>query len=460
VVLDSRISLWERETPEERAARGKQARGAVPRSAHGAWAPASDRPDPVELLRRDEAGRVPELVPLRYERMLVSPFTFYRGAASIMAADLASTPACGFDVQLCGDAHLSNFGLYAAPDRQLVFDLNDFDESYPGPWEWDVKRLAASFEIATRQSGFNDAERREAVAAVAGAYRETMRRLSKVSNLDAWYTRIDVTRLRELLAPVSSSRGRRELDRAVAHAERKTRDRALSKLTEVVDGRQRFISDPPYLERIDDLFSRERGNEVAPLDILAPYRESLPPDRRRLLESYTYVDAARKVVGVGSVGTRCWVVLFSGRDQRDPLFLQFKEAGPSVLEGYLPGTPDEHHGRRVVCAQQLLQAASDILLGWLTVDGVDGHARHYYGRQLWDQKGSAEVERYEPAAMRAYATLCGATLARAHARSGHRIAIGAYLGAGDVFDRAITTFADAYADQNERDYERVKAAVG
>jgi uncharacterized protein (DUF2252 family) len=459
VVLETRIGLGEHEAPEERAARGKQARAVVPRGAHGDWAPAPDRPDPVGTLRRDDDGRVPELVPLRYERMLVSPFTFFRGAASVMAADLARTPASGFDVQLCGDAHLSNFGLYAAPDRQLVFDVNDFDETCPGPWEWDLKRLAASFEIATRDRGFSDGERRESVAAVAGGYRETVRRLAKISNLDAWYTRIDVSRLRELLVPVVDKRGRREFDRSVAHAERKTRERALSKLTETVDGQLHFISDPPYLERMDDLFSLEGGNDVALGDILTPYRESLPADRRRLLESYGYVDAARKVVGVGSVGTRCWVVLFTGRDDADPLFLQFKEAGRSALQPYLPETAETHEGRRVVEGQQLLQAASDILLGWLTVDGVDGKSRHYYGRQLWDQKGSAQVDRYDLQGMRAYATLCGATLARAHARSGHRIAIASYLGGGDVFDRAITTFADAYADQNQRDYERVRAAV-
>jgi hypothetical protein len=286
-----------------------------------------------------------------------------------------------------------------------------------------------------------------------------MRRLAKVSNLDSWYTRIDISRMRQLFAPMSTGRGRREFDRAVEHAERKTRERALSKLTEVVDGQLRFVSDPPYLERLDDLFSLEGGSEVALGDVLKPYRESLPPDRCRLLESYSYVDAARKVVGVGSVGTRCWVVLFTGRDEADPLFLQFKEAGPSALQPYLAETAETHQGRRVVNGQQLLQAASDILLGWLTIDGVDGKSRHYYGRQLWDQKGSAEVERYELQGMRAYATLCGATLARAHARSGHRIAIASYLGAGDVFDRAITTFADAYADQNEVDYERVKAAI-
>ena len=279
--------------------------------------------------------------------------------------------ASGFRVQLSGDAHLSNFGLYAAPDRQLVFDLNDFDETFPGPWEWDVKRLAASFEIASRGRGFNDAERRESVAAAPEAYRTTMRQLAKVSNLDAWYTRVDVSRLRELLAPASTARGRRELDRAVARAERKTRERALAKLTEIVDGRQRFISDPPYLERMRRPFSLEGGSEVALGDILAPYRESLPLDRRRLLETYTYVDAARKVVGVGSVGTRCWVVLFNGRDQQRSA-LPPVQGGRTIRAGELPAGTEAHHGRRVVVAQQLLQATSDILLGWLTVVGIDG----------------------------------------------------------------------------------------
>ncbi len=458
MILEARKALEGPDTPQERAARGKAARAKVPRSAHGEWEPAADRPDPVQVLRDGDKGRVAELVPLRYERMLASPFSFYRGAAAIMAGDLAPTPTSGFRVQLSGDAHLSNFGLYAAPDRQLVFDLNDFDETFPGPWEWDVKRLAASLEIAGRDRGFSDAERSAAVSGGVASYRNTIRNLAKVSNLDAWYTRIDVSRLRELVAEDSTKRGRRELNRAITRAEGKTRERALAKLTETVDGELRFVSDPPYLERAEDIWHREVGGEIAVGDILAPYRRSLPPDRRNLLESYRVVDAARKVVGVGSVGTRCWVVLFLGRDHSDPLFLQFKEAGTSVLQKYLPGN-ERHHGRRVVVGQQLLQAASDILLGWLSADGMDGRKRHYYGRQLWDQKGSAEIERLDPRELYVYAALCGAALARAHARSGERMKIGAYLGAGDTFDRAIAAFSDAYADQNQRDYERVRAAV-
>jgi uncharacterized protein (DUF2252 family) len=448
------------DSPQERAARGKAARATVPRSSHGEWQPAADRIDPVKILRQGDTGRVPELVPLRYERMLVSPFTFYRGTAAIMAADLAGSPNSGLRAQLCGDAHLSNFGLYAAPDRQLVFDLNDFDETFPGPWEWDVKRLAASLEIAGRDRGFADAERYAAVAGGVASYRETMRNLAKSSNLDVWYTRFNVDGLRELMATVTTTkRGRKEFNRTVARAEAKTRERALAKLTESVNGGIRFKSDPPYLERLEDIWQPEHGSSVAPGEVLAPYRRSLPPDRRHLLEAYRPVDIARKVVGVGSVGTRCWIVLFLGRDHSDPLFLQFKEAQPSVLEAHLPGTRERHHGRRVVVGQQLLQAASDILLGWLTVTGIDGRNRNFYGRQLWDEKGSAEVSRLDPRMLTAYARLCGGVLARAHARSGDRIAIGSYLGSGDTFDRAIAAFASAYADQNQRDFERVRAAV-
>jgi uncharacterized protein (DUF2252 family) len=459
VVLEAGKALEAPDTPQERSALGKAARASIPRSSHAEWQPAPSRADPFAILRRDDAGRVGELVPLRYERMLVSPFTFYRGTAAIMAADLADTPHSGLQVQLSGDAHLSNFGLYAAPDRQMVFDLNDFDETFPGPWEWDVKRLAASLEIAGRDRDFTDAQRRAAVARSVSSYRETIRRLAELSNLDAWYTRIDVAKLRELGTASSTKRGRKEFDRTVARAEAKTRERALAKLTETVDGRIRFRSDPPYLERLEDIWQPEDGSTIAAGDVLTPYRRSLPPDRRKLLESYRPVDVARKVVGVGSVGTRCWVVLFLGRDHGDPLFLQFKEAGPSVLEAHLPRTAERHHGRRVVVGQQLLQAASDIMLGWLTVEGIDGRKRHFYGRQLWDAKGSAEVGRLDPRMLQTYGALCGAALARAHARSGDRIAIGSYLGSGDTFDRAIVTFAGIYADQNQRDFERVKAAV-
>lgn len=459
MVLKAGKALKAPDAPEERSARGKAARRKVPRSSHARWEPAAKRADPVKILRRGDAGRVAELVPLRYERMLVSPFTFYRGTAAIMAADLADTPHSGLRVQLSGDAHLSNFGLYAAPDRQLVFDLNDFDETFPGPWEWDVKRLAASLEIAGRDRGFTEAQRGAAVMRSVSSYRETIRRLAEMSNLDAWYTRIDVAKLREIGTPASTKRGRREFDRTVSRAEAKTRGRALAKLTETVDGRIRFKSDPPFLERLEDIWQPEAGSTVAPGEVLAPYRRSLPPDRRRLLESYRPVDIARKVVGVGSVGTRCWIVLLLGRDSGDPLFLQFKEAGPSVLEAHLPGTRERHHGRRVVVGQQLLQAASDIMLGWLTAPGIDGRKRHFYGRQLWDEKGSADVGRLDPRMLQTYGALCGAALARAHARSGDRIAIGSYLGSGDPFDRAIAEFAAVYADQNQRDYERVKAAV-
>jgi uncharacterized protein (DUF2252 family) len=450
-----------RTTPAERAAAGKAARERAPRSSHGEWEPAADRPDAVDVLERQAADRVAELIPLRYGRMLVSPFTFYRGGAAIMAADLAGTPSSGLWVQACGDAHLSNFGAYASPDRDLVVDINDFDETLPGPWEWDLKRLAASFEIAGRDRAFDDAQRRDIVLTAARAYREAMRRLAELSNLDVWYRRVDVSQVRERFRADVSKQDLKGFDRLVAKARRKDRLRAFSKLTHRVDGDLRIASDPPVLVPLEEMFSGKQLEqaEAGIRDVIEDYRGTLSPDHRHLLDTYRYVHTARKVVGVGSVGTRAWVVLFVGRDEGDPLFLQVKEAQASVLEPYTAPTEFPHQGQRVVAGQRLTQATSGIFLGWLTGRGPDGINRDFYVRQLWDQKGSAAVETMSPTRMTAYAELCGTILGRAHARSGDRIAIAAYLGGGDRFDRAIATFAKAYADQNERDYAALVDAV-
>ena len=448
-------------SPSERAAAGKAARERAPRSSHGDWEPAVERPDPVDVLERQAADRVSELVPLRYGRMLVSAFTFYRGAAAIMAADLAATPSSGLWVQACGDAHLSNFGGFASPARGMVVDVNDFDETLPGPWEWDVKRLAASFEIGARDRGFDDAERTAIARTSARAYREHMRELAELSNLDVWYRRVDIAQIREAFAPMVSKEERKRFDRTVAKAQRKTRIRAFSKLTRRVDGELRMASDPPVLVPFEDLFSGEQLStaEAQVRRLVEEYAATLSTEYRRLFDGYRFVHAARKVVGVGSVGTRAWVALFVGRDEDDPLFLQVKEAQPSVLEPYTAPTEFPHQGQRVVVGQRLTQATGDILLGWLTATGPDSKKRDFYVRQLWDQKGSAIVDLMSPRTMGLYAQLCGAILARAHARSGDRIAIAGYLGGGDTFDRAIAEFAAAYADQNEDDYRALKRAA-
>jgi uncharacterized protein (DUF2252 family) len=448
-------------SPVERAERGKAARRAVPRSSHGDWQPAADRPDPLEVLEQEAADRVPELVPLRYGRMLASPFTFYRGAAAIMAADLAATPSSGISVQACGDAHLSNFGAYAAPDRDLVVDINDFDETLPGPWELDLKRLAASFEIAGRFRGFDGPRRRQIVLTVGAEYRAMVRKLAELGNLDVWYDRMDVAQIRERFVADVSRKEQDQFERGVAKAQRKDRLRAFAKLTDQVDGELRIKSDPPVLVPLEELFSGpllKRADSMI-RGLLEDYGQTIGDERRHLLETYRYVHAARKVVGVGSVGTRAWIVLLVGRDEGDPLFLQVKEAQESVLEPYTAPSEYPHHGQRVVEGQRLTQSAGDILLGWLSAEGTDGVRRDFYVRQLWDQKGSATAESMSAAQMTVYAKVCGHTLARAHSRSGDRIAIGAYLGKGDTFDLAIADFAAAYADQNERDFEALKQAV-
>ena len=398
-----------------------------------------DRPDPVELLEEQAASRVRELVPIRYGRMLVSPFTFFRGAAYPMAADLAGAARTGLDVQLCGDAHLSNFGAFAAPDRRLVFSINDFDETLPGPFEWDVKRLVASFAVAGRDRGFDAKQRRSVNLAVTRAYREAIRGLAALRNIDLWYSRIDVDEIAAVLNQQATGKQRKQFERNVAKAQSKNSMRAFAKLTEIVDGEPRIASDPPLIIPIEDFATGSDKDDFEEFvqGAIRSYRRTLTADRRRLLERFRYVHAARKVVGVGSVGSRAWIVLLLGRDERDPLFLQLKEAQASVLEPFLGKSSFNNHGQRVVEGQRLTQAAGDIMLGWIRINGADGRSLDFYMRQLWDGKGSALVETMNPRAMTMYAKLCGSALAEAHARSGDAIAIGTYLGAGESFDRAL-----------------------
>jgi uncharacterized protein (DUF2252 family) len=445
----------------ERVALGKAARASTPRSNHAEFEPASDRPDPITLLERQAESRVPELVPIRYGRMGVSPFTFYRGAALLQAADLAHTPSSGLQVQLCGDAHLSNFGVFASPERRLVFDINDFDETLPGPWEWDVKRLAASLSVAGRENGYPEAERKTIVRGAVGAYRETLRELAGKTNLEVWYSHLDVDELMATMRQLAPKAMLKRAEKALDKAKTKDSMQAFKKLTEVVDGEPRIVGDPPLIEPIDQIFQGIRRDQIYEElhKIVRSYRSTLQYDRRVLLEEFRLVDVARKVVGVGSVGTRAWIALLLGRDGGDPLFLQLKEAQPSVLEEFTQKSAVKSNGERVVNGQHLMQAASDIFLGWTQVTGIDGVVRDFYGRQLKDWKGSAEIELMVPQGMQLYARMCGWTLARAHARSGDRIAIGAYMGSGDTFDRAIAEFAEAYADQNERDYKALTDAI-
>ncbi|MFD4585371.1 DUF2252 domain-containing protein [Streptomyces sp. NPDC087659] len=429
---------------EERE-RGRAVRKEVPRSSHGRWIPAADRPDPLAVLEAQARTREPDLVPVRYGRMAVSPFTYLRGAPAVMAADLAVQRNTGLRVQLCGDAHLLNFGVFASPERTLLFDLNDFDETLPGPFEWDVKRLVASVAVAARDNGEPDAGAGRAARAAAESYRLSMRRLSGLGELDVWYERISA----EDLVPLVRDLERARIEAQLAKARRRTSLQALEKLTEVVGGRRRIVQDPPLLEAVAGL------DAASVRKILSDYRSTLPEDRRVLLDRYRFVEAARKVVGVGSVGTRCFVALMTGRDTEDPLFLQIKEAQRSVLEPHLPKSAYRHQGQRVVAGQRLLQAASDIFLGWVSGPG----GRHFYWRQLRDMKGSADVATMSPTLLRDYAALCGRALARAHARSGERIAIAAYLGASDTFDRAMADFAVAYADRTVEDHQALRAAI-
>ena len=458
--LDSEVG---RLTPAERAARGKAARAEVPRDSHAVFDPPPDRPDPIGLLEQQAMTRVPELVPVRWGRMMVSPFTYYRGAALPMASDLATTPVSGLAVQACGDAHLSNFGLFGSAERRLMFDVNDFDETLPGPWEWDVKRLAASLEVAGRDNGLPAKQRREIITAGVARYRQAMRQFAAMTNLDVWYAHMDVNELRADLDSQLRARQRKLLDKGLAKARTRDSMEQLSKLTQMVDGRPRIVSDPPVLVPIEDLLStgKERlsiQDEVTGL--IAKYQRTLETDRRYLLQQYEFCDLARKVVGVGSVGTRCWIVLMLGRDDSDPLFLQVKEAEASVLSRFVGASKYANQGQRVVAGQRLMQAAGDIFLGWQRTEaGLDGKARDFYVRQLRDWKFSVEIGTLRPEGLQMYAGMCGWTLARAHARSGDRIAIAAYLGGSDVFERAIAQFAVAYADQNERDHQSLVDAV-
>ncbi len=450
----------------KRIVRGKAARRDAPRASHGTWKPAPDRPDPIALLEEQAESRVPELVPIRYGRMLVSPFTFFRGAALVMAADLSSTPNCGLTVQLCGDAHVLNFGVFGSPERQIIFDVNDFDETLPGPWEWDLKRLAASLEIAGRDLQFAADDRRDMVTAAVAEYRAVMREAAGLPTLDVWYAHMNTDDIMALMRTEVRERrlGKREAKEAeqdLAKARSRDSMRVFSKRTGIVGDELQIVADPPLIVPIEDLILPGTGwDDVRAVfdELIRSYRQTLMR-RRHPIEEFRYLHSARKVVGVGSVGTRAWIHLFVGRDDEDPLFLQSKEAQPSVLERFLGKSPYENHGQRVVVGQRLMQAASDIFLGFLRVRGVDGVMRDYYVRQLHDWKGGVEVETMRVPGATLYGRMCAATLARAHARLGDRIAIAAYLGKGDAFDRAIADFSVAYADQNERDYERFVKAV-
>ncbi len=444
---------------DARRARGRGARQNVARRAQGEWHPAPDRPDPVELIAGQEITRVPELLPIRHERMLATPFTFYRGAAILMAADLATQPDSGLRVQACGDAHLANFGGFMAPDRVTVFDMNDFDETTPGPFEWDVKRLVTSFELAWREIGIDAKTGRKIVVNTARAYRTAMAEFAEMRNLDLWYSRLDVdqvlARWSDKVSPEVLERFRRNVDKSQS----KDSMKALAKLTEVVDGQHRIKSDPPLI-----VPARELSDDPAALvswlhDRFRVYRHSLQADRRHLLEGYRIVDIARKVVGVGSVGTRCWIILLLGRDDQDPLFIQVKEANESVLEPHAGHSGYATHGQRVVEGQRMLQSASDILLGWTRATGLDGVERDFYLRQLWDGKFSPAYDTMSAEVLRVFGEMCGTTLARGHARSGDRVAIAAYLGSSDAFDQAVGDFAAAYAEQNARDFAAMTEAV-
>jgi uncharacterized protein (DUF2252 family) len=448
-------------TPSERSAKGKSARAEVPRASHAAWDSPADRRNPVDLLIEQAEGRDPQLLPIRYGRMLASPFAFYRGAAYVMASDLAGTPRSGITAQVCGDAHVSNFGVFASPERELVFDINDFDETLPGPWEWDVKRLAASLAIAGRANGFAAKERSGIVLAAVAGYRLAMREFAGMGHLDVWYAHLQIQEGLPRLQALLGKRSLKEAERVVAKARTKDNLQAFAKLTTVVDGRPRIINDPPLLVAVEELMTADEAASFREMvhSMVGSYRQTLLPDRRQLLERFRFADMARKVVGVGSVGTRDWIVLMLGRDDHDPLFLQAKEADASVLERSLPKSRYKQHGQRVVEGQRLMQTASDIFLGWERTTGPDGVSRDFYVRQLRDWKGSWALETMQVEAMSLYGQMCGWTLARAHARSGDRIAIAAYLGGGVAFDRAIGEFAEAYADQNEADHAALAKAV-
>jgi uncharacterized protein (DUF2252 family) len=452
----------EHPTHKERAAKGKAARAELPRERHGEWSTAQRTQKPLDLLVEQGTTRVPELVPIRYGRMAATPFTYYRGAALPMAADLSTGPRTDLDVQLCGDAHLCNFGGFASPERDLLFDVNDFDETSPGPFEWDLKRLGASFEIAARSRNFPAKEARKLVTNSMCAYREAMREFASMSNLEVWYSHLDMAGTVQRWGSEVSNKVLAGFQKTATKAESKDQLMARDKLTEVVDGELRFRSDPPLLVRLSELYGDTDAAQIHHMihEGIRSYRQTLNGDRRHLLESYELVDVARKVVGVGSVGTRAWVALFVGNDAGDTLILQMKEAEASVLERFCTKSVFKNHGQRVVEGQRFMQASSDIFLGWHRVPiGMDGNSHDYYFRQLWDWKVSADVDDMAPEAFLVYAKMCGWALARAHARSGDRVAIASYLGSSDAFDRAIADFAVSYADQNALDQQALVDAI-
>jgi len=444
-----------------RVAHGKAERRRVPLEDHALFAPTEFRPDPLELLARQAASRVPELIPIRYGRMVSSAFAFYRGAALIMASDLASTPTTTLRAQLCGDAHLSNFGFYASAERRLVFDLNDFDETLPGPFEWDLKRMVTSFEIAGRSQAFSPKEVQDIVLSAVRTYRESMRDFASMTNQAVWYATLDAEEfLQQMRATVPASR-LRKAEATLAAAKTKDSMQAFRKMTRMIDGVPHIVPDPPLIVPSSDLFPPDVNAELMSRmgELMAAYRESLVSDRQHLFDQFRFLELARKVVGVGSVGTRAWILLLEGVDGNDPLFLQAKEAQSSVLEQFLGVSEYSNHGERVVAGQRLMQASSDIFLGWQKSNGIDGVDRDYYIRQLRDWKASADVEGSIPDGMNLYARVCAWTLARAHARSGDRVAMASYMGKKDTFDQAIASFARAYADQNEHDHAALRAAI-
>jgi len=442
----------------ERQRRGVEERAALPWEAHAEVGSAEGR-DAVRVLLDQESTRLPDLLPIRHERMLASPFAFFRGAAAVMAGDLGCGMSTRFHVQLCGDAHLSNFGVFGSPERRLVFDVTDFDETLPGPWEWDVKRLAASLEVAGRENAYDEQTIRKIVRSAVRRYQKAMAALAELPNLEAWHSHVDLEDTQSFDA--AGARATARLETALRKARTRDHLRSLSKLTTLVDGQRRFVADPPVLVPLSDLAPEQSRREMAEdaEGILREYAGNLAAGTRQLLGTYRFVDIARKVVGVGSVGARCWLVLLLGRDENDPLFLQVKEAPSSALAPFLEPGAHRDEGARVVDGQRVMQAASDAFLGAQRVTGRDGIRRDFYVRQLHNWKGSARVAGMEPKHMRAYGGLCGSTLARAHARSGDRIAIASYLGDGDGFARAVVAFASAYADRNEEDFARFAHAI-
>jgi uncharacterized protein (DUF2252 family) len=452
-----------RPTPKDRRAAGKALRATRPLEAHAQVARTPASPDALTLLEEQAAGRLPELGSIRYGRMLQSPFAYYRGAARVMASDLATAPRSGLTVQMCGDAHVSNFGLYGSPERRLVFDANDFDETLPGPFEHDVKRLVASIVVAGRGIGIGRKQRRAHALAAVARYRGAMAEFAQARDIEVWYSRIDAMELQQQLAPELDRGPRKRLAKALERARTRDTLQAFGKLTEVVDGRLRIRAEPPLLEPLRDLMPAgspaEADLESAFQTLIRQYRGSLQSDRRMLLERYSFVDMARKVVGVGSVGTRCWVVLLVGRDEDDPLLLQVKEAGHSVHAEFVGKSRYANQGQRVVAGQRLMQQASDIFLGWQRTTGIDGVERDFYVRQLRDWKGSLEIADLRPEGLKVYGELCAWCLARAHARSGDRVAIAGYLGSSAAFDHALADFGEAYADLTEGDHGALAAAV-